>query len=77
MSVLLTVESADFGFIREQTGASAGNLSVQIDKLEKAGYISVTKAFRGRMPHTECRITEAGAAAMKEYSEALKEYLNL
>ena len=57
MSILLGVEEADFVFIREQTGASAGNLSVQIDKLQKAGYITVEKTFRGKMPRTLCRIT--------------------
>ena len=45
MSILLGVEEADFVFIREQTGASAGNLSVQIDKLQKAGYITVEKTL--------------------------------
>ena len=52
MSVLLSVESADFVFLREQTGATAGNLSVQIDKLQKAGYITVEKGFKGKMPRT-------------------------
>ena len=46
MSILLGVEEADFVFIREQTGASAGNLSVQIDKLQKAGYIIPERSFR-------------------------------
>ena len=54
MSVLLSVESADFVFLREQTGATAGNLSVQIDKLQKAGYITVEKGFKGKMPRTTC-----------------------
>ena len=45
MSLLLGAESADFVYLREQTGASAGNLSVQIDKLAKAGYIEVEKSF--------------------------------
>lgn len=67
MSVLLSVESADFTYLREQTGATAGNLSVQIDKLQKAGYISVEKGFRGKMPRTTCAITEAGVAAFEEY----------
>ena len=56
MSVLLSVESADFVFLREQTGATAGNLSVQIDKLQKAGYITVEKGFKGKMPRTTCSI---------------------
>ena len=71
MSILLGVEEADFVFIREQTGASAGNLSVQIDKLQKAGYITVEKTFRGKMPRTLCRITPTGVDAFEEYVEAL------
>ena len=75
MSILLGVEEADFVFIREQTGASAGNLSVQIDKLQKAGYITVEKTFRGKMPCTVCRITAAGRDAFAEYVEALQSYI--
>ena len=50
MSLLISVEEADFVYIRQQTGATAGNLSVQLDKLAKAGYIVVTKTLRGRCP---------------------------
>ena len=53
MSLLIGVEEADFVFIRQQTGATAGNLSVQIDKLNKAGYVEVTKTFKGKMPCTQ------------------------
>ena len=74
VSILVGVESADFVFLREQTGASAGNLSVQIDKLQKAGYIAVEKGFKGKMPCTTCRITEQGIAAFEEYVESLKSY---
>ncbi len=77
MATLLGVESADFVFLREQTGASAGNLSVQIDKLSKAGYIQVEKTFNGKMPRTICRITPAGSEAMSEYVETLRQYLKL
>lgn len=77
MSVLIGVEEADFTFLKEKTGASAGNLSVQIDKLNKAGYLSVEKTFRGRMPRTVCRITSEGVAAFREYAEALKGYLDV
>ena len=55
MSILIGVESADFVFIRQQTGATAGNLSVQLDKLAKANYIEIEKTFRGKMPCTVCR----------------------
>jgi DNA-binding MarR family transcriptional regulator len=77
MSLLLSVETADFVYIREQTGATAGNLSVQLDKLSNAGYIAITKSFRGKMAHTECRITPEGILAFEEYVEALKGYINV
>lgn len=75
MSILLSVESADFVYLKEQTEATAGNLSVQIDKLQKAGYITVEKSFRGKMPRTICAITEQGVAAFEEYVAALKSYI--
>ncbi len=75
MSVLLSVESADFVFLREQTGATAGNLSVQLDKLQKAGYITIEKDFNGKMPRTTCRITENGISAFEEYVAALRSYI--
>lgn len=75
MSILIGVESADFVFIRQQTGATAGNLSVQLDKLSRAGYITVEKIFRGKMPCTVCRITDAGRDAFAEYVEALQSYI--
>ena len=77
MSILIGVESADFTFIREQTGATAGNLSVQLDKLSAAGYIAVEKTFRGKMPRTVCRITPQGSEAFARYVETLKEYLKI
>lgn len=75
MSVLLSVENADFVFLREQTGATAGNLSVQLDKLQKAGYITIEKGFKGKMPRTTCAITQEGVAAFEGYISALKSYL--
>lgn len=76
MSILISVENADFVYLREQTGATAGNLSVQIDKLQKAGYITVVKEFKGRMPCTTCTITDNGISAFEEYVEALKSYIS-
>ena len=75
MSILLSVESADFVYLREQTRATAGNLSVQIDKLQQAGYITVEKGFNGKKPRTTCAITEVGIAAFEEYVSALKSYI--
>ncbi len=76
MSILAGVEKADFVFLKHQTEASAGNLSVQLDKLSEAGYIIVEKGFKGRKPCTTCRITEAGISAFKEYVESLKDYIS-
>ena len=76
ISLLAGVESADFTFIKKQTGATSGNLSVQIDKLSAAGYISVEKGFKGKMPCTTCSITPSGLEAFRSYVEALKEYIS-
>ena len=75
MSILAGVDFADFTYIRKETGATAGNLSVQIDKLSAAGYITVEKGFKGKMPCTTCKITPEGQDAFREYVNALKEYL--
>lgn len=75
MSTLIGVESADFVFLRKQTGATAGNLSVQIDKLQSAGYITVEKTFRGKLPCTVCQMTDVGREAFAEYVDALKSYI--
>lgn len=63
-------DEADFVYIRKQTGATAGNLSVQLDKLSEAGYIAVEKGFKGKKPCTTCRVTEAGISAFSEYVAA-------
>ena len=75
MSVLVNLEEADFVYLREATGATAGNLSVQIDKLTAANYITVEKGFKGKKPQTTCRITPIGLDAFERYVDALKTYL--
>ena len=75
MSVLVGTDEADFVYLRQQTGATAGNLSVQLDKLAAAGYITVEKGFQGKKPRTTCRVTEAGRAAFEAYVEALRSYI--
>ena len=77
MSLLISADEAEFPYIKEQTGATAGNLSVQIDKLSAAGYIEVEKTFKGKRPCTLCRISEKGRLAFEEYVEALKSYLEI
>ena len=75
MSLLMSVESAEFVYIKEKTGATAGNLSVQLDKLSTAGYIGISKSFKGKKPLTTCSITKTGINAFEEYVETLKTYL--
>lgn len=75
MSLLISVESADFVYIKEQTKATAGNLSVQIDKLSTAGYIDVSKGFEGKKPKTTCKITPKGVDAFEVYVSAIQKYL--
>ena len=77
MSILMNVEEADFVYLRTQTESTAGNLSVQLDKLTAAGYITVEKGFVGKKPRTTCRITPTGRTAFETYVTNLKEYLNL
>lgn len=75
MSILISVIEADFLYLKEKTEASAGNLSVQIDKLSAANYISVEKTFKGKKPQTICRITDIGKESFANYVENLKSYL--
>jgi len=76
MSLLMSVESAEFTWLKEKTNSTAGNLSVQLDKLSEAGYISVEKSFKGKKPLTTSKITKAGIKAFEEYVAALKQYIN-
>lgn len=65
MSILMNVEEADFVFLKEKTEATAGNLSVQLDKLSSAGYISVEKGFSGKKTRTVCRVTGRGRRPLR------------
>lgn len=75
ISILTNVAEADFTYLKAQTNATSGNISVQLDKLQKAGYIEVEKSFVGKKPRTTCRISDEGRKAFEEYVEALKSYL--
>lgn len=77
VSLLIGMEEAEFPYIKEQTGATAGNLSVQIEKLSEAGYIEVEKSFKGKRPCTLCRITPEGRKAFEDYVKSLKSYLKV
>ena len=76
MSLLLSVKEAEFTFIKEKTGATAGNLSVQMTKLKDAGYIEVSKQFKDNYPQTLCKITKVGIQAFEDYVKALQSYMN-
>jgi len=72
MSILISVEEADFLFIKDKTKASSGNISVQIEKLSEAGYLKIEKGFLGKKTRTVCKITDLGIKAFAEYVDALK-----
>lgn len=75
MSILVGVEQAEFVYLKEKTNATAGNLSVQLEKLQQANYISIEKTFKGKYPLTICRITTHGAEAFSKYVKDLQAYL--
>ena len=75
MSLLISVKEAEFTFLKEKTNATAGNLSVQIQKLKDAGYIDVTKQFKDNYPQTICKITKEGIKAFEDYVNILQSYL--
>ncbi len=77
MSLLIAVKEAEFTFIRQKTNATAGNLSVQVQKLKEAGYIDVKKEFKDNYPLTTCKISPKGIEAFDEYVKALQEYLQV
>jgi DNA-binding MarR family transcriptional regulator len=76
MSLLIGLDEAEFTFLKDKTESTAGNLSVQLDKLEKAGYIRIEKSFRDKRPLTTCSITSSGVKAFEEYVENLKNYIS-
>jgi DNA-binding transcriptional ArsR family regulator len=76
ISILINVEYAEFKFLVEKTGASRGNLSVQLTKLKDAGYITMKKSFRNNYPLTTCRISPKGIKAFEKYVESIGSYIN-
>lgn len=73
VTLLSTVDSADFLYLLHQTGLTKGNLSSHLTKLERAGYVDIEKTFQGKIPATVCRLTEAGHAAFHRYIDTLKQ----
>lgn len=77
ISILMGLESAEFVYLKEQTAASAGNLSLQLDKLKEAKYISIKKSFKNNYPVTICAITKTGMKAFEKYVSDLKAYIEI
>ena len=76
LAILAAVESADFLYLQRETGLTKGNRSVHLPKLEEAGYVSIEKTYRGKIPMTLCRMTETGRKAFKSYREQLKSFVD-
>jgi DNA-binding transcriptional ArsR family regulator len=75
VSLLVSVKEAEFTYLKEQTKATAGNLSVQLQKLKEAGYIDIEKKFKDNYPQTLCRITDEGVKAFEIYFKNIQQYL--
>jgi DNA-binding MarR family transcriptional regulator len=76
VSILMTVDEANFNFIKESTRATSGNISIQIKKLQEAGYIQVRKSFMNNYPNTTLSITSKGMKAFETYVRDLKKYIH-
>jgi DNA-binding MarR family transcriptional regulator len=76
LTYLYVVESADYVFLLRLTGLTWGNLSTHLSKLEEAGYVKVTKTFKGKKPHSTVSLTEQGRAAFRAYKESMQQVLD-
>ena len=77
MTILAGVASADFSFLRSTLQLTKGNLSSHMDRLERAGYVTITKSFSGKIPHTSYQLTEAGQTALNDYWARLDQIRDL
>ena len=77
VSLLVGLEEAEFVYLKEKTNTSAGNLSLQLDKLQKTGYVSIKKGFKGKYPVTTCKLTAKGLKAFERYVTTIKSYIHL
>jgi predicted transcriptional regulator len=75
VSMLVSNDEVDFNYIKEVTQATSGNISVQIKKLQEAGYIEVVKSFKNNYQNTSLKITSKGIKAFEDYVESLKQYI--
>jgi len=75
VTILSTVESADFLFLQRETDLTKGNLSAHLSKLENAGYVNIEKTFKGKLPLTVCKLTEAGQEAFDGYRQQMQNFI--
>ena len=75
VTILSTVESADFLFLQRETDLTKGNLSAHLSKLENAGYVKIEKTFKGKLPLTVCKLTEAGQQAFDGYRQQMQNFI--
>jgi len=75
VTILSTVESADFLFLQRETELTKGNLSAHLSKLENAGYVNIEKTFKGKLPLTVCKLTEAGQSAFDGYRQQMQNFI--
>ncbi|MDH4222704.1 MAG: transcriptional regulator [candidate division Zixibacteria bacterium] len=76
LAYLYVVESVDYVFLMRITGLTWGNLSTHLTKLEEAGYIEITKGYRGKKPHTTIRLSNQGRVAFQQYKQSLQKVLD-
>ena len=77
IAILISLDEAEFVFLKEKTRVSSGNLSLQLEKLKAAEYIEINKSFKGKYPVTKCKITKKGRSAFEKYVNSLKNYINI
>jgi len=77
VTILSSVESADFLFLQRETGLTKGNLSAHLSKLEDAGYVKIQKTFKGKLPLTICKLTAAGTKAITQYRQQLQSFMEM
>ena len=75
VTILSTVESADFLFLQRETDLTKGNLSAHLRKLEEAGYVDIEKTFKGKLPLTVCKLTGAGQEAFNGYRQQMQNFI--
>ena len=77
VTILSTVESADFLFLQRETELTKGNLSAHLRKLEDAGYVKIQKTFKGKLPLTVCKLTASGTKALTQYRQQLQSFMDM